>query len=655
MIVNLCRSCLLAGTIVAQLLCFAPLTSAQAPKGATINFDGNAEFPAATVQLTVARAGQTYFTGSNGKVERGSPLFSTQVEAGATFYQCDAVTGFPQPIGNRPFINRLGASSFIAIKETPNGGRKFWINASVGAWRISGGTFISDWEYQIRYYSGDTNKNEPPTLTAGVIPNSGFYGGSPAEGKAEVLYEDTPDLQAMVDPELIQFDNGYRPGAFGSISVLVTNAGPGVAVGPIEISFYLSKDEKLDIPGDSPVSSSFVSGLAPGASQLVTTTPFQIPATFTEPNFYFVAAIDVGKKISETKDDNNNAFVQPSLPDLWPSLDFDFVDPRPGRTGKVKLTVRNDGKGTFKGALDVSLSVLEEITSPSEEFVIPIKSPLQIAELRPGGQETFDFAEVEIPKRILTKQEETPEIVNWIAKLDENDTVQELDEKNNVTRPPGLLAIKGYDIHGKVVTRWLKKPIEHVEIRVHRDTDNGAAPFGELVATGVTDANGEYRIEGLPYGDYLVEPLKPEWRISGFDGKLGDSLKLIDAVPGSQLVLKGDIEVLTFYGIGEIMLKSVDTSFGRMPFFLESVPLNVPFKVSVDWRGHEPGKILFIGDSGDRQEFPIDSDEFSETLDVGASFSACAVYSIQAVSADKDTSDAHEAFIVIHYHPDISS
>ena len=102
------------------------------------------------------------------------------MEAGATFYAYTTIPSgeFPQLVGG-PFINRVGCENFVAVKYEPDGRRKVWISASAGAFQVtvSGGLIITtDWEYQIRYFSGDTATSTPEKMEIGLIPGSGNFG-----------------------------------------------------------------------------------------------------------------------------------------------------------------------------------------------------------------------------------------------------------------------------------------------------------------------------------------------------------------------------------------------------------------------------------------------------------------------------------------------
>ena len=90
--------------------------------------------------------------------EQGGPVFSSAVEAGATFFS--AVGSSNAPIASGRVVNRRPCSSFVAVK-----GRKLWLNSTARSYRITTScdsffpflcnTFESDREYQSRLYLGD--------------------------------------------------------------------------------------------------------------------------------------------------------------------------------------------------------------------------------------------------------------------------------------------------------------------------------------------------------------------------------------------------------------------------------------------------------------------------------------------------------------------
>lgn len=132
--------------------------------------------PAKIVVKTFGPASST-FSGSNNKPETGSTAkgyYSQEVESGATFFALPGtMPGFPARSGNSPQPNRNGGSSFLAIKADGEGNRKYWMNISVGAYRISGDMIEFNWEYQFRYFYDTKTGEEKGSI--GAVPNSGAY------------------------------------------------------------------------------------------------------------------------------------------------------------------------------------------------------------------------------------------------------------------------------------------------------------------------------------------------------------------------------------------------------------------------------------------------------------------------------------------------
>lgn len=112
--------------------------------------------------------------------ERGSKLFSLSVDSDAVFMGARAVTGVPYQLSPGS-SNRNNCSSFFAYKSVtvpgkPNAQGKFWINATARVVSGFGIGIISDWEYQVRYFSGDPLTGySDKKVTVGLVPNSGFY------------------------------------------------------------------------------------------------------------------------------------------------------------------------------------------------------------------------------------------------------------------------------------------------------------------------------------------------------------------------------------------------------------------------------------------------------------------------------------------------
>jgi hypothetical protein len=111
--------------------------------------------------------------------ERGGPIFSSTVDADAEFFGAPTVFGVPQQLGG-PFANRRPCSSFVAKKKDANGNGEVWINATARGQSFS--SVIFDWEYQVRFYSGDPAKNySDATCEVGTVPGSNFFAGHPMQ------------------------------------------------------------------------------------------------------------------------------------------------------------------------------------------------------------------------------------------------------------------------------------------------------------------------------------------------------------------------------------------------------------------------------------------------------------------------------------------
>lgn len=112
--------------------------------------------------------------------ERGSPLFSPTVDIGATFFGTQTISGLPTQI-NGGSINRRPCSSFFAYKLDGLGNPKVWVNAT-GRSVFGFGGPIADWEYQLRFYSGDPlNGYSDKKCELGTVPNAGFFSGIPMQ------------------------------------------------------------------------------------------------------------------------------------------------------------------------------------------------------------------------------------------------------------------------------------------------------------------------------------------------------------------------------------------------------------------------------------------------------------------------------------------
>lgn len=111
--------------------------------------------------------------------ERGSPLFSPSVDIGASFFGAQTISGLPTQVGAGS-VNRRPCSSFFAYKNDGLGNPKVWVNAT-GRSVFGFGGPVADWEYQLRYYSGDPPSYNNQKCELGTVPNAGFFSGIPMQ------------------------------------------------------------------------------------------------------------------------------------------------------------------------------------------------------------------------------------------------------------------------------------------------------------------------------------------------------------------------------------------------------------------------------------------------------------------------------------------
>jgi len=118
-----------------------------------------------------------------GTGERGVPLYSAAVPAGAIFHAAATVTGVPYT-SSGPGVNRRNCSSFVAVMMVPNPNNpaetkpRIWMNGTGRGQRFVGGGPTFDWESQVRYDSGDPWTGAGKSCVGGTVANSGFFGAT---------------------------------------------------------------------------------------------------------------------------------------------------------------------------------------------------------------------------------------------------------------------------------------------------------------------------------------------------------------------------------------------------------------------------------------------------------------------------------------------
>lgn len=137
-----------------------------------------------TTKIAFRATGNSATCGNQGEpigergIDAGGMTFSQSVDSDAIFLGARISAGVPYFSGAP---NRNNCSSFFAYKSVSVPGRtdlqgKFWFNGSGRAVFGFGGSIVSDWEYQVRYYSGDPLLNYADRkVYLGTVPGSGFF------------------------------------------------------------------------------------------------------------------------------------------------------------------------------------------------------------------------------------------------------------------------------------------------------------------------------------------------------------------------------------------------------------------------------------------------------------------------------------------------
>lgn len=119
--------------------------------------------------------------------ERGGPIFSSFVDPSAAFYGAATAIGVPSSLFG-PSINRRNCSSFVAVKMVTNPANpsdlkaRVWINGTGRGESFTGG-FVRDWEYQVRYDSGDPFSGAGKRCDIGTVPNSSNFSLTASSGQ----------------------------------------------------------------------------------------------------------------------------------------------------------------------------------------------------------------------------------------------------------------------------------------------------------------------------------------------------------------------------------------------------------------------------------------------------------------------------------------
>ncbi|MBI5192349.1 MAG: choice-of-anchor D domain-containing protein [Nitrospirae bacterium] len=175
----------------------------------------------------------------------------------------------------------------------------------------------------------------------------------------------------------------------------------------------------------------------------------------------------------------------------------------------------------------------------------------------------------------------------------------------------GPSAIKG------VVYNSSRSPIAGVNVLI-----------GTYAAT--SDVNGQYSIQTIPYGDYVVTVSK-----TGFATHAENI-----SIPPMTTVIKDF--TLTLASSAEINVLSISSKYGGHVFYLDGVDHLVTYSINVDWGGHPPQTVRFITPKGSYDVATTGSTAL-RAFNMGTEFGSCGKLKVQAISSDGTSSIEKEA------------
>jgi hypothetical protein len=145
-----------------------------------------------------------------------------------------------------------------------------------------------------------------------------------------------------------------------------------------------------------------------------------------------------------------------------------------------------------------------------------------------------------------------------------------------------------------------------------------------------TDAAGAYHVTVIP-GDHTVTVSK---------GGYVTQSATVTAINGQTTVKDFRLTPLP------ITITDISSKYSGFLYFLPGVDFPVTYDATVDWNGHDPGKVQFIT-SFTMHDVSASGSTASKSLNVGKEFSPCATLKVVAVSADKTKSPEKKAEFIV--------
>ena len=341
------------------------------------------------------------------------------------------------------------------------------------------------------------------------------------------------------------------PGQVGGVFLNVTNIGNDeVLRQPVEISFYLSLDDKLD-PSDIVIgtndSRKINANLYQGATGHTFFTSTTIPEDAAPGVYHLLSYLDSGNVVAEGDEMNNLVDgglieVLPVVVDLQPeftksTLPTEVIPGTKGAKGVLTTVVTNIGNSPAIGAVDVEFFLSLDTTIGMDDIALGGFFDRNI-NLSAGESRTFTL-NAQIPESTV------PGNYHVLTRVDGKNMVVETDESNNVAEAEDMLQVNlpYVDLVADVINADLPN------IGVPNDTISFQVPIkniGNIPANGKIDVDFYLSVDGTvdPGSDVLIKSMSNVSIKLGPDGQrvLSATAKVPASILGGTFFVLADID-----------------------------------------------------------------------------------------------------------------
>ena len=178
-----------------------------------------------------------------------------------------------------------------------------------------------------------------------------------------------------------------------------------------------------------------------------------------------------------------------------------------------------------------------------------------------------------------------------------------------------------------------------------RRRDTGQPLGGAQVSLGALQTSsetgtGRYAFDAVPAGDYQLAA-----SLAGYESL---------TVPVTLAPLSSAARDLALQPEGTAVVPAVyalSSRYDKQVFFLEGAAHAVDFTAHVDWAGQTPSRVRWLDDQGTLAETSTTTTTATESIDIGASLSACEQLRAQAVTSAGATSAPAAANLAVMSNP----